>query len=289
VNGHFPEARSNLDAAATLLDQLRKENPGNAELLVLAARIAGNRGDLSELDGNLKEELGFFQEAAALHNEYLRRKPSNEARLRAYRATTLLAWALADNRRCEEALAALHERAPVMDALLAAEPDNPSYLRQRMAAANYEGAIYDNETGNCPSKPREAAAALGRYVEIARKLAAADPNNASARLSLASAYYKLSWPLGKIDPQRSVRIAKDGLQIFDEELARNPHDRVLRSGRARAIRYLAHAYQRNRDPDKARAAIQEGIAAEEQLVKESPADKRELHELITSRRVLESF
>jgi hypothetical protein len=95
--------------------------------------------------------------------------------------------------------------------------------------------------------------------------------------------------LGKIDPQRSVRIAKDGLQIFDEELARNPHDRVLRSGRARAIRYLAHAYQRNRDPDKARAAIQEGIAAEEQLVKESPADKRELHELITSRRVLESF
>jgi serine/threonine protein kinase len=289
VNGHFPDARSNLDAAAALLDQLRKENPENAELLVLAARIAGNRGDLSELDGNLKEELAFFQEAAALHNEYLRRKPSNEARLRAYRATTLLAWALADNRRCEEALAALHERAPVMDALLAAEPDNPSYLRQRMAAANYEGAIYDNETGNCPSKPREAAAALGRYVEIARKLAAADPNNASARLSLASAYYKLSWPLGKIDPQRSVRIAKDGLQIFDEELARNPHDRVLRSGRARAIRYLAHAYQRNRDPDKARAAIQEGIAAEEQLVKESPADKRELHELITSRRVLESF
>jgi serine/threonine protein kinase len=289
VNGHFPEARSNLDAAAFLLGQLRKENPENAELLVLAARVAGNRGDVSETEGNLKDELAFFQEAAALHNEYLRRKPSNEARLRAYRATTLLAWALADNKRCEEALATLHEHAPVIDALIAAEPENPSYLRQKMAAANYEGEIYDNESGNCPSKPHEAAAAIGRYIEIARKLAAADPNNASARLSLASAYYKLSWPLGKIDPQRSVRVAKDALQLFDDELARNPRDRVLRSGRARATRYLAYAYQRNRDPNKARAAIQEAIAAEEQLVATSPADKRERHELATSRRVLESL
>ncbi|HMJ60260.1 MAG TPA: serine/threonine-protein kinase, partial [Bryobacteraceae bacterium] len=39
LNGHFPESRSNLDAAASLLAQLRKENPGNAELLVLAARV----------------------------------------------------------------------------------------------------------------------------------------------------------------------------------------------------------------------------------------------------------
>jgi hypothetical protein len=289
LNGHFPEARRNLYAAASLLGQLRTENPGNAELLLLAARVAGNRGDLSETDGNLKDELAFFQEAAALHYEYLRRKPSSEARLRAYRANTLVAWALADNKRCEEALVALHERASVIDALLAAEPENPSYLRQRMAAANYEGEIYDNETGNCPSKPREAAAALGRYVEIARKLAAADPNNASARLSLASAYYKLSWPLGKIDPQQSVRVAKDALQLFDQEITRNPHDRVLRSGRARATRHLAYAYQRNRNPDKARAAIQEAIAAEEQIVTESPADKRERHELAISRRVLASL
>jgi serine/threonine protein kinase len=289
LNGHFAEARNNLDAAAALLDQLRTEDPGNAELLVLAARIAGNRGDLSETEGNFAQELEFFQKAAALHDEYLRRKPSAEARLRAYRATTLLAWALADNKRCEEALAALHEHAPVMDALLASAPDNPSYLRQRMAAANYEGEIYDNESGNCPSKPREAAAALGRYVEIARKLTAADPNNASARLSLASAYYKLSLPLGKIHPRQSVRLAEEGLRLFDKELARNPHDRVLRGSRARAVRFLAYAYQRNRDPDKARAAVREAITVEERILMESPWDKRERIELATSRRLLESL
>jgi serine/threonine protein kinase len=289
VNGHLPESRRNLEAATSLLDQLRTESPANAELLVLAGRVAGSRGDLSELEGNYHDELAFFQEAARMHDEYLRLKPSNAARLRAYRANTLLAWALADNKQYEEALEALHRRTPLIDALLADEPENPNYLRQRMAASNYEGEIYDNETGKCLNKPHEATAALGRYVEIARKLAAADPNNASARLSLASAYYKLSWPLGKIDPPQSIHVVRESLQLFDEELARNPHDRTLRSGRARAARHLAYAHQRNRNLDKARAAIKEAIAAQELLVAESPADNRERQELTTSRRVLESF
>jgi serine/threonine protein kinase len=289
LNGRFAESRSNLDAAVSLLDQLRKEQPENAELLALAARIAGDRGDISETEGNLRDELAFAQEAARLEGEYARRNPTNEARARAYRGTTLVAWALADNQRYEEALALLHKEAPVIEALLAAEPENPSYLRQRMAAANYEGQIYDNETGNCLGKPREAAAALARYVEIARKLVAADPNNASARLSLASAYYKLSWPLGKINPRESLQVVQDGLHLFDEELARNPGDRVLRTGRARAKRHLAYAHQRNGDRIRARAAIQEAIAAQEQIAAESPSDKHEQKELVTSRKVLESL
>jgi hypothetical protein len=288
-NGRFPEARANLDAATLLLNQVRTENPGNSDLLVIAAQIAGNRGDLSELEGNVNGELAFFQEAAKLHYRYLQSKPSDAARLRAYRATTLVAWALADNRRYEEALTALHQWAPAIDALLTAEPENPIYLRQQMAGANYEGEIYDNENGKCLGKPYEAAAALSRYVAIARKLASADPNNASARLSLASANYKLSWPLGKIDPKQSLRVVKDALRLFDEDLARNPHDRVLRSGRARAVRHLAYAYQRNRDLIKARAAIREAIGAQEQLTTESPADTRESYELVTSRRVLDSL
>jgi serine/threonine protein kinase/tetratricopeptide (TPR) repeat protein len=289
LNGYFPEARQNLHAAAELLHQIRTENPEDVESLVLATRVAGIRGDLSELAGNYHDELAFFQEAAKLHDEYLCRKPSNAARVRAYRATTLVAWALADNKRYEEALATLHERAPIIDALLAAEPENLNYLRQKMAAANYEGQIYDNETGNCLGKPLEAVAALRHYVEIARKLATADPNNAAARLSLASAYYKLSWPLGKIDPRQSVRVAEDAVQLFDEDLARNPHDRVIRSGRARALRHLAYAYGRNHNRNKARAAIEQAIAAQEHLVNESPTDKHGRDQLASSRKVFNNF
>ena len=176
-----------------------------------------------------------------------------------------------------------------MDALLASEPDNPSYLRQRMAAANYEGEIYDNESGNCPSKPREAAAALGRYVEIARKLTAADPNNASARLSLASAYYKLSLPLGKIDPRQSVHWPKKACDCSMKSLRAIRMIECFAGSRARAVRFLAYAYQRNRDPDKARAAVREAITVEERILMESPWDKRERIELATSRRLLESL
>ena len=59
LNGHFAEARNNLEAAAALLDQLRTEDPGNAELLVLAARIAGNHGDLSEPKATLLRNSSF--------------------------------------------------------------------------------------------------------------------------------------------------------------------------------------------------------------------------------------
>ena len=289
LNGYFPEAQQNLNTAASLLDQMRRENPENVELLVLAAQIAGIRGDLSESEGNFHDELAFFQEAAQLHDEYLRRKPSNAARVRAYRAATLVAWALTDNRQYEEALTTLHERAPVIDALLASEPENWNYLRQRMAAANYEGQIYDNETGNCLHKPSEAIAAFRLYVEIAHKLTAADPNNASARLSLASAYYKLSWPLGRIDARQSVRMAENAVQMFNENLALNPHDRVIRSGRARALRHLAYAYGRNHNLNKARVAIAQAIAAQEQVVNESPTDQNERSQLTLSRKILKSF
>ena len=73
----------------------RRESPGVAAISVNSkATITMNLRSSRKLPG--------------LHDEYLRLKPSNAARLRAYRANTLLAWALADNKRYEEALEALH-------------------------------------------------------------------------------------------------------------------------------------------------------------------------------------
>ena len=289
LNARLPEAWQNLDAAASLLRQLRKENPDEVELLALGARVATTSGDLSGSENNSNDQLAFFQEAARLDYEYLKRKPSDAARVRAYRATLLVSSALAANQRYDEALANLRERASMIDSLLATDPQNPNYLRLRMEAANYEGQSYDNEYGKCLGKPAEAAAAFRRYVEIARRLTAADPNNASARLSLAVASFKLSWPTGKSDPAQSVRLAKDAVRLVEEDLTRNPHDRLLLSNRAQALRHLAYAHRRNRNPTEARAAIQQAIATQEQLVAESPADKREREELAVSRKVLESI
>ena len=84
-------------------------------------------------------------------------------------------------------------------------------------------------------------------------------------------------------------MAQDAVELFDKELARNPRDRVLRSGRARALRHLAYAYRRNGNLKDARAAIEQAIAAQEQVVNEAPADKGEREQLTTSRKVLASL
>jgi hypothetical protein len=291
LSGHLPEARQNLEASAALLDQLRAEKPDDTELLVLAANVATRRGDLIEYEGNSRsgDRLRFFQQARQLMADYARLKPENTARARVHLATTLVATALAEDHRYDEALSTLREGEVIIDGLLAAEPQNPTYLRQKMAAANYTGEIYDNERGEGLGMPAEAVVADRRYVDLAQKLADTDPNNASARLSLAIAYYKLSFPLGKTDPAESLRMARRSVQIFDEGLARNPNDRLLRSRRARALRHLGYALERNHKLAEARQVVDEAAGVQRQLLAETPTDASEREQLDQSRKTLSTL
>jgi serine/threonine protein kinase/tetratricopeptide (TPR) repeat protein len=286
LSGHLPEAKQNLESSAALLDELRREKPDDGDLLVLAANVATHRGDLAEYEGDGKSRLPFFQQARQLLTDYVRLKPENEARAKLYLVTTLVGSALSDERRYDEALSVLHEGEPLIDGLLLAEPDNPRFVRQQMSAANYEGEIYDNERGAGLGKPSEAIAAERRYVAMAQRLVTADPNNASARLSLAIAYYKLSYPLGKIDPADALRMAQRSLQILDEDLARNPNDRLLRSRRARALRHLAFALERSHRIVDARQAVQQAIAIQQRLVTETPSDASEREQIDLSQKLL---
>lgn len=286
LSGRLPEARRNLESAAALLDQLRAEKPEDADLLFLAGTVATHRGDLTEYEGHAKDGLPFFEQARQVAAEYARLKPSNSAQARLHQSTTLLAGALAENHRYEEALKTLREGAPIIDALLAAEPQNPQYLRRKMEADNYESVIYDNEEGDCLHKPAEAVAAARRYLSIAERLLNTDPHNASARLSTAIANFQLSYPLGKIAPAEGLRAAQRSLAIFDEELARNPNNRLCRSRRARALRYLAYALERNRRPADARRAAGEAVTIQQELLAETPSDGGEREQLARSQKVL---
>jgi hypothetical protein len=76
------------------------------------------------------------------------------------------------------------------------------------------------------------------------------------------------------------------VELFDQNLALNPQSRVFRSDRARALRRLAYAFQRNKNIHEARAAIKQAIVAEERVVGESRTDHYERDQLATSRAVL---
>jgi eukaryotic-like serine/threonine-protein kinase len=286
LSGHSEEARKNLEEAATLVDRLRAEKPNDPGLLMTAAVVAVHRGDLTAYEGHAENGLPFYQQAFAFSRDYARVKPGNFATEREHLASTLVADALTENGRYDEALATLHETQPLIDGLLVAEPDNPVYLRDKMTVANYESTIYDNETGKSLNKPAEAVAAGKEYVALAQRLVDADPQNASARLSLGIACYKLSYPLGKTDPGEALSMARRAIKIFDEELARTPKDRLLRSRRAIALRYLSYALNRSHKPDEARQAAEQAIEVERQLLQESPSDATERDELETSQAAL---
>lgn len=284
--GHLPEARKNMEASAALLGQLRKEKPEDPELLSLAASVALHQGDLTDYEGHPRDSLAFWQQARQFQADYARIKQDNASRARLHMMAGLLSEALNINHRYDEALAVLHEAQPLIDGLLAVEPDNPLYLRQKMSEANYTGQIYDNESGEALGKPAEAVAADRRYVALAQRLADADPNNASARLSLAVAYFQLSYPLGKIDPAEGLVCARKSLQIFDAELVQRPNDRLLRSRRARALRYLAYAFQINHRGAAAKHAATEAAAIQRQLLAETPSDISERDQLELTQKVL---
>jgi tetratricopeptide (TPR) repeat protein len=288
LSGRLPEARQNMQEAAARLDGLRASKPGDPELLMLAGTVALHQGDLVEYEGHSDDTLRYFQQARQFVADYVRIKPENSARARLHLISGLVATSLADNKRYDEALAVLHEADPIIDSLLAVEPDNPSYIRQKMAYANYESDIYYNESGSL-NKPVESASAGRRYVALAQRLVHADPRNASARLSLAVANFQLSFPLAKIDPAESLRTAQTSIRIFDEDLARSPNDRLLRSRKARALRHLTYAFQANGQTVEARQAIDQAIAIQEQLLVETPGDASEREQVEFSKKARESL
>jgi hypothetical protein len=245
-----------------------------------------HRGDLADAEGHAKDGLPFFEQTRQLAAAYARMKPSAAAHARLHHSMALLAAALAENHRYDDALAVLREGEPIIDALLAAEPDNPNYIRQKMEAANYEAYVYDNEEGNSLHKPLEAVAAGKRYLAMAQRLADADPHNASARLSMAIANFLLSYPLGEIDPAESLRAAERSIQIFDESLAGNPNSRLLISRRARALRHLAYALNRNHRLGDARAAAAQAVQIQQKLLADTPSDGSEREQLSRSQNVL---
>jgi serine/threonine protein kinase/tetratricopeptide (TPR) repeat protein len=286
LSGHLPQARENLEAAAALLNRLRAAKPEDPDLLALATSVAMSQGDLKEYEGHSRERLPFLQQAHQTAVECAQVRPSNDARRGLHLVSGLLATALADNERYDEALGVLREAEPIIDALLAEQPQNPTFLRQKMAAAGYESNIYDNETGKAIGKPVEAAAAGRRYLALAQKLSDADPDNASAHLSLAIACYKLSYPLGKIDRRESLQMAQRALAIFDDGLARSPNDHLLRSRRPRALRYVGYALQRNGRTAEARQAMAQALAIQRLLLAENPGDVSEREQVEFSEKAL---
>lgn len=266
--------------------RLRAQKPNDLDLMNLSAGVALYQGDLAASEGHPLDGLRDYQQARQIMENYCRISPGKQARYQLHMVSVSEAESLAENGRYDEALARLRQSEPIIEGLLAEEPDNPKYIREKMGAANAESNIYDSEDQQNLGKPAEAIVAGRRYLALAQQLVNADPHNASARLSLAIANFQLSYPLGKIDPPESLRLAQNSLRILDEDLARSPDSYLLRSRRARALRYLAYALNRNSRPAEARDALEKAIGIQRQLLIETPSNAAERAQLEFSQKAL---
>ena len=289
VDGRLPEARKHLEAAAALLSRLRAQKPADLNLLRLSAGVNMYKGDLAGSEGHARDGLRDYQQARQMMEDYCRISPGKTAQYQLHMVSVTEAESLAENGRYNEALARVHQSQPVIEGLLAAEPLNPRYIRQKMAAANCESKIYDGEGGQNLGKPAEAAAAGRRYLALAQKLVDGDPHNASARLSLAIASFQLSYPIGKFDPAESLRLAQTAIHILNEDLARSPKNYLVRSRLARAFRYSSYAYVRNSQPYQARSALEKAIDIQRQLLIETPSNTGEREQLELSQQALSNL
>jgi tetratricopeptide (TPR) repeat protein len=95
--------------------------------------------------------------------------------------------------------------------------------------------------------------------------------------------------LGKTDPLAALRAVQHALQILDEDLQRNPKDRLLRSRRARALRHLSYALERNQRHSEARRALEQAIEIQQQLLAETATDASEREQVALTRKVLASL
>jgi hypothetical protein len=112
-------------------------------------------------------------------------------------------------------------------------------------------------------------------VEGARELVAHDPNDVSAKFSLAIALFCLSLPLRQRDPTAALAAARESVRVFDEQIDAGKKSFLIVSRRARAMRRLSEALLATGQANEARATIAEALAEQRSI---AARDKQDLHE-----------
>ena len=106
-------------------------------------------------------------------------------------------------------------------------------------------------------------------------MAAADPNNASARLTLAIGLFRLSFPLKLSDPQGAVKSARESVALFDKLIPEGKRSFLVTSRRGRALRRLSEALQFAGQGGEAQAVAAEALVAQRNAAARDAKDVQE--------------
>ena len=187
---------------------------------------------------------------------------------------------LVDVGRTDEAVPALDTEQRLLDAALAKQPHDPELRkRQTMLEQIYSRTFYD-DMGPSLGDGATSVVHARRYLDLARRGVAFDPQNAASRFSLAVGLFRLSFPLKASDPAGAIRGARESVDLFEAMIAQGQGSPLVVSRLARAERRLGEALLFAGRTEAAAPWIDRALADHEKQVAAAPGDFDEAANLV---------
>jgi tRNA A-37 threonylcarbamoyl transferase component Bud32 len=271
----YEEAAGAAHSARRNFEQAAHNNPADPSIELNLARIWCVSSDI---DQELARSSAAYEEAHRcdeMASRLWQRAPDGATLELAERGRNHVANTAEQTGRLSEALRASRETEELVGKLIESQPANPGYRRERAVLAQFQSTLYYDDAVPNFQEPARALAYAREYLEYARQMAAHDPNNASARFSLAVALFRLSFPLKHSDPAAAVARAQDAVREFDRLIAEGKESYLVRSRRARALRRLSEAWLFAGKPRESEAAAADALTEMRKVAAQAPRDTQE--------------
>lgn len=274
LTGHYDEAAKMAEAARDDLQRAANERPLDDSIQRNLADSWCLSGDLDEDRYRTSSSLVKFRECDAIMQTALARSRSLDNLKQRQGALERVGTAAIGVGQLKEALSAFDENQRILDEIARLQPPSPALRRSYALLAQFRAsAYYEDATPNL-NDPRRCLVYSREYLDAARAMAEKDPNDTSAKRSLATALYRESVPLKFIDPTAAVASAKESVRMFDELIAGGKRSFLFISRRARAQRRLSEALLFEGHPDAARAAADAALVGQREAARD-PHDLQE--------------
>ena len=274
-------ARELTEAAIQTFDRLRGSQPADPQLENSYTMAWCRLGDIDEDEGNFHQAWAEFTRCSELAHAQLNRNRDRQALTTLSQAVERIGTAAEELGHLREALAAFDEDEAALRELLAAEPLNPSFHRLLAVMYQFRARVYFADVYPNLGDPAGALKSGRLYLETAQQMLQRDPNNTSARFSVALAEQKVSYFLRESDPPGAIRLARDSMRMFDEMIAtqKGEHRRNVAS-HAEALWTLGEAQLKAGRLEEARSSADAALAASREIVAQSPPGSQDRVDLV---------
>ena len=263
-SGDLAGAKRIGESALSNLEQAAREHPGVTDRRVLA-RAWCMLGKVDAEPNHYSPALIKYRKCDAIAREMLAGQRNIETLQAAVFARQEIGTAATATGRLEEALTAFDEVQALLEELLRLEPSNPKSRRAlALLGQDRSQAWYDDAKPN-RNDPAQALKYARQYRDAMQQMVARDGKDQSARLSLAIALFRLSFPLKHSDPPGAVASARESVRIFDDLIAEGRNSYLVLSRRNRALRRLSEALLFAGNAAEARVRAADALSGQRQI------------------------